>query len=230
MRRKIVMGILALALPVGSLFALQTAASAKTPVPPDPARNCTVSGTVTFAAPGLSKQGTVTTNKTSTATAASHFGGGCTGPTLTVNISTKNTKCKGANDPAGTACMAKHTDVYDTESSFATAGVVSIAKSLKKLSFTLDGVTYGTKTTGAVAVSCTSPVPIGGFTTETGFKISGVVKTPKNDKGQVTTLKACLGADTDASGTGNFTIDLGSGVGTIPSASIDGNTSTVTIG
>jgi hypothetical protein len=230
MRRKILMGVLALALPVGSLFALETSAVAKTVVPPNGPVNCTVAGTVTFAAPGLSKEGTVTTAKTSSTNATTHFTGCGSSAALSVSIVSKNTKCKGANDPSGTACEAKHTDVYDTESGFASTGTASIAKSLKKLSFTVDGVTYGTKTTSATAASCTDSVsPPGGVPTETGFKVSGEVKTPKNDKGQITTLIACLGTDTGPGTSGSFLEDLGSGIGTIATAAIDGNTSTLSI-
>ena len=52
MRRKILMGILAIALPIGTVAAVQTTASAKTG-PPDGAVHCTAAGTVVFQAPGL---------------------------------------------------------------------------------------------------------------------------------------------------------------------------------
>jgi hypothetical protein len=231
MRRKILMGVFALALPIGSVVGLSTAASAKSSVPPDPARNCTVSGTVVFQAPGLSKNGVVSaTQKTSTTTATSTFAGGCTGSTGTLNINSKNTKCKGPNDPAGTACEAKKTYSYDTEASFASTGTSSILKSLKKLNFTLDGVAYQTKSSASASVVCSDTVsPPGGVSTEVGFKISGSVKGPKQDKGAATTLTACLGTDTGPGTSGSFFEDLGSGIGTIQTASIDVVTSTATI-
>jgi hypothetical protein len=230
MRRKILMGVLALALPIGTVVGLSSAATAKTG-PPDPARNCTVSGTVVFQAPGLSKAGDISaTQKTSTTTATSSFGGGCTGSTGTLNINSKNTKCKGPDNPSGTSCEAKHTYSYDTESSFASTGTSSILKSLKKLSFTLDGITYQTKSASAASIVCSDAIaPPGGVTTEVGFKITGSVKGPKNDKGETTTLTACLGTDTGPGTSGSFFEDLGSGIGTIVTAAIDGNTSSATI-
>jgi hypothetical protein len=231
MRRKILMGVLAVALPLGSVAALQTIASAKTPVPPDPARSCKAVGTVHFQAPGLSKHGSVsTTLKKSTTTASITINGGCTGSVPTVSIVSKNTKCKGANDPAGTACTAKGQFSYDTESSFASTGTSSIQKSLKKLTFTVDGVTYQTKTTSATSITCNDAVaPPGGIPTEVGFKVIGTVKKPKQDKAQTSTFNACLGTDTGPGTSGSFFSDLGSGNGTIATAAIDGNTSTLTI-
>lgn len=230
MRRKILMGILAIALPIGTVAAVQTTASAKTG-PPDGAVHCTASGSVTFQSPGLSKNGTVSsTLKTSVTTAASSFGGcGGTAP-LSVNISSKNTKCKGPNNPAGTPCEAKHTYTYDSEASFATTGTSSILKSLKKLSFTVEGRLYSTKSTAAAAITCSDVTsPPAGDPTEVGFKITGTVKGPKNDKGQTTTLIACLGTDHGPGTSGSFFDDLGSGIGTIVGASIDGNDSTLSI-
>jgi hypothetical protein len=233
MRRKILMGILAIALPIGTVAAVQSAAFAGGPKPPpNGPQNCAVAGTVVFQTPGLSKNGSVSsTLKTSVTTATSSFtGAGCSGSTGTLNISSKNTKCKGADDPTGTACEVKKTYSYDTESSFASTGTSSILKSLKKLSFTLNGVTYSTKSTAASSIGCTDSVsPPGGIPQEVGFKISGEVKGPKNDKGETVTLNACLGTDTGPGTTGSFLSDLGSGTGTIAGASIDGNTSSVAI-
>jgi len=229
MRRKILMGVLALALPVGSLVGLQTAAVAKTPVPPDPGVTCSASGSVTFAAPGLSKLGTITTAKTSTTTAHSTFSGCGSSSPLSVNIVSKNTKCKGAGNPDA-GCLVKKTLIDDTESSFAsTTTITSLLKSLKKITFTVSGRTYSTKTTGAHAIACNDSGYPAGDTLESGFLITGEVKSPKQDKGQTTTLTACLGTDVDAGGSGYFFNDLGSGVGTIVSAGIDPSTSSLVI-
>jgi hypothetical protein len=166
-----------------------------------------------------------------TTTSGVGFGGGCTGSVPNLVIASKNTKCKGPNDPAGTACEAKKTFSYDGEASFASnTTIAALQKSLKKLDFTIDGVTYATKTTSASSTTCTDAVsPPGGNPVEAAFVINGTVKSPKQDKGQITKLKACLGTDTGPGTTGGFFNDLGSGTGTIATASIDGNTSTVTI-
>jgi hypothetical protein len=193
--------------------------------------NCGAAGSVQFQAPGLSKNGSISaTLKTSVTTATSSFGG-CGGSSpLSVSISSKNTKCKGPGNPAGTQCVAKHTYSYDTESSFATTGTASILKSLKKLTFTVAGRTYQSKSSAASAISCTDVTsPPGGDPTEAGFKITGTVKSPKNDKGETVTLIACLGTDSGPGTSGSFFDDLGSGNGTIAGASIDGHTSSLAI-
>jgi hypothetical protein len=234
MRRKILMGVFAFALPIGMIAGFGTAASAAKVKPPaDPARNCTAHGTVHFQAPGLSKEGSVssTLKVSDTTTSGVGFGGGCTGSVPNLVIASKNTKCKGPNDPAGTACEAKKTYSYDGEASFASnTTITSLEKSLKKLDFTIDGVTYQTKTTSASSTSCTDAIsPPGGQPVEAGFIINGTVKSPKQDKGQITKLTACLGTDTGPGTSGGFFEDLGSGTGTITGASIDGNSSKVSI-
>jgi hypothetical protein len=231
MRRKILMGILAIALPIGTVAAVQTAASAKAPTTPDPVRNCAVSGTVTFQAPGLSHSGSEsTTLKTSVTTASTSFAGGCTGSTPLENIKSKNTKCKGAGNP-DSVCTAKGEYAYDSEANFVSTGTGSILKSLKKLNFTLDGVNYATKSSASNSIGCTDSVsPPAGNPQEIGFQIVGAVKGPKNDKGQAVTLNACLGTDTGPGTSGSFLTDFGSGVGTIATVAIDVNTSTIHIG
>ncbi len=232
MRRKILMGVLAIALPIGTLVGLSSAASAKngSTVPADGAVNCTVSGSATFPAPGLSASGSISaTSKTSVTTASASFGGCGGSSALSVNISSKNTKCKGANNPQA-PCAVKKTYLYDTESGFATTGTTSIQKALKKITLHVGGRTYQTKTSAASSTGCTAPPPgPGGVQQETGFKIVGTVKSPKQDKGQTVTLIACLGADTGPGTTGSFTSDLLLGTGTIASATIDGATSTLSI-
>ena len=229
MRRKVLMGALAFALPIALLGATQSVALAKKPQPPpDPARNCTLTGTVHFALPGLSKNGTLTSDsalkKTYTTTSGTSLGGGCTGSIPTVTIKSKSTKCKGPNNPQA-PCMTKGTWWYDGESNFASsATLTTITKSIKKITFTVDGVLYQTKTTAANDLVCGL-----GPSTEVGFKISGTVKKPKQDKGQLSVVSVCLGSDSGPGTSGNFFSDLGSGTGTISTASIDPTYATLTI-
>ena len=217
-RHRILAGAVVLALPISLVAATQTAAFAKkAKPPPDPARNCSLSGTVHFAPPGLSKNGTLTSNsaykKTYTTTSGTNFGGGCTGSIPTVTIKSKSIKCKGLNNPQA-PCKTKGTWWYDGESTFASGSTLTtITKSIKKITFGLDGVTYQTKTTAAAELVCSNG--------DVGFKISGVVKKPKQDKGQTSTVDVCLGSDTGPGTTGNFLSDLGSGIGTIATAQID---------
>jgi hypothetical protein len=233
MRRKILMGVFAFALPIGMIAAFGTAASAKTKPAPDPARSCTAHGTVHFQSPGLSADGSVSSTLKVSDTTTSGVGfGGCTGSVPNLVIASKNTKCKGTT--AGTKCPAKVKGTkyvwytYDGESTFASGSTItSLEKSLKKLDFTIDGVTYATKTTGASAAGTCVDAGLGG--TEAGFIINGTVKSPKQDKGETTTLKACLGSDTGPGTSGFFFADLGSGTGTIVTASIDPVSSTVNV-
>ena len=232
MRRKILMGVVALALPLSMLAGLSTSASAKkAPLVPDPGFTCGVSGTVVFQAPGLSLSGTTSaTLKVSTTVASASFACGGSTP-LSVNINSKNTKCKGVNLPAA-PCMVKKTYSYDSEAGFASTGTSSIQKSLKKLTFTVNGHTYQTKTSVANDLACTSNSPPGGpggDPQEVGFSVVGTVKSPKNDKGETTTLNACLGVDNGPGTSGSFFDDLESGIGTIAGTTIDGSTSTLTV-
>jgi hypothetical protein len=227
MRRKILMGVLAIALPIGTMSVVSSSAFAGKPKPlPDPARNCTLSGTVNFAAPGLSKNGTTdTSTKTSSVTTSgTNFGGSCTGSIPTQTITSKSAKCTGAgtsNTGPNPGCSVKHTYNYDGESTFASPTTLgTITKSLKKVNFTINGVSYQTKTTGAQDLACGA---------EVGFKISGQVKKPKQDKAQTSTVDVCLGSDTGPGTTGNFLSDLGSGTGTIATAQIDPAFSTAVV-
>lgn len=228
MRRKILMGVLAVALPAGTLLITQSAAVAGGSTPPNGPVSCGVQGTVNFASPGLSKNGSESSSKTSSTTTSGTTLIGCSGSVPNQTIVTKNVKCaKTDGQPASNpACAGKGTYGYDSWNNFETSGTTSIAKSLKKVTFTIDGVTYSTKTTAAAVTSCTS----GTYGTEAGFKISGEVKGPKNDKGESSTLTVCLGSDAGTDTSGNFNHDfLENASSVITSAGIDGTTSTVAI-
>jgi len=232
MRRKFLLSVAALSLPLASI-ALLTAtagpASAKTPVPPDPPANCNVAAGafVTFAAPGLSNPGSEGTSKTSTTTTNTVSFSNCTGSVGGQTITTKNVKCKGADNPTSNpACTVKGDYGYGSTANFITSGGSSITKSLKKLSFTVNGVTYGTKTTNAAEFV---GAPCNVATSEVGFSIQGAVKTPKQDKGQTTAFTVCLGADTGPGTTGSFGADFGANGITIATTEIDPAYSVVTV-
>ena len=114
---------------------------------------------------------------------------------------------------------------YDSWSNFESGGVASVQKSLKKLTFTINGITYSTTTTSAaIDGSCANG--------EVGFLITGTVKAPKNDKAQTDTLAACLGTVTGPGVVGSpptFTGNL-FGPGTVATAQIDPATSTISVG
>ncbi|HTZ10593.1 MAG TPA: hypothetical protein VMB72_16075 [Acidimicrobiales bacterium] len=172
----------------------------------------------------------MTSNKTSTTTTSGVTLHGCTGSIPAQSIATKNIKCgKTAGTPASNpACEMKGQYGYGSWNNYETEGTTSIAKSLKKLSFTVNNVSYSTKTTGASVIGCSNPP---GPTNEAGFKISGEVKSPKQDKGQTVTLTVCLGTDAGPNTTGTFHADFGSSNPAlfITSAGIDPVTSSVVI-
>jgi len=198
--------------------------------PPDPPVTCTISSTVTFAAPGISLNGQVGTGVKTTQTTVSSetLGGvGCVGSSSINPIVAKTVKCV-KNQPGqpstNPACNGvSGTEGWDSWGDFAATGTATILKSTKKLNFTINGIPYQTKNTSATSVSCA-----GG---EVGFQISGTIKAPKNDKGQTDVLTACLGTVTGTSLLGpNFQDNLfAPAPTTVASAQIDPATSTVAI-
>jgi hypothetical protein len=227
-------------------FAFANTAHASTPPPPDPARNCSYTATVTFAPPGISKNGSLSGIKTSSTTATGNSyncGGAGMATSPDVNIMSKATAfCdkkvvgqqdnKGANPTSNPLCTAQtsKTWVYDTASGFASGGTTTLQKAIKKTFLTLGAEVYLLKTTTVAAIA-----PGGSCGSEVGFLINGQVKKPKQDKAQTSTVKACLGADTGPGTTGSFAADLISELGgntgiTIATATVDPATSTLHIG
>jgi hypothetical protein len=163
----------AIALPVSVVSVIGVAggvAGAKTPPPADPPVTCTISATVTFAAPGISVNGQVGTGVKTTQTSVSSetLGGhGCVGSSSIAPISAKTVKCV-KNEPGqpstNPGCAGvKKTVGWDSWGDFESTGTSSILKSTKKLAFTINGIPYLTKNTSASAVGCS-----GG---EVGFQI-----------------------------------------------------------
>jgi len=230
MRRKILMGVFALALPVGSLAVLTSAASAKSP--PNPV-NCTgLNGTVTFAG-ALTNEGVATSAKvggntnvtgsvnfTCSGGTAPNTGGpsSITGGALTI------TGGKNGKLPKTDPRYNKTTGVKYLADSWAgfTAAAGSLKKSIKSINFTVAGSAEQFKTKSAAGTACA-----GG---EVGFQINGQVKSaPFADK--TATIIACLGTDKRAdNSTGNFGADVGSDAGGgVVSAQIDAATSTASL-
>ncbi len=223
MIRKLLLVAAAIAMPLGAVAVtgITTAGVAGA------ATTCSVAGTVTFAAPGISHNGAAGPSKTSTTTTSgTTFGGGCTGGSPAMNITSKSTKCDKhtAGLPSSNPACTPGNYGYGSWANFASGGTAAIQKSLKKLSFTLNGTAFKTKTTGASVIGCPG--------SEAGFKLVGTVSSPKADKGQTSTLSACLGVIT---GTGlnpgdNFGMAALDQIGTVQTAQIDPATSTVTVG
>ncbi len=188
MRRKILMGVLALALPVGTLAATQTAAFAKTA--PNPTTCHGFSGSIIFGGgtEGITKDGgALTTMKKGSpypATTVSPGGFTCTAgagssPTLTVASTGKNTEVQ-----------KKPTKEYvlGTWAEF-TGGSGSIKKSLKTIDFTIDRTsnTWKTKGGGLTFTGCPG---------EIGYALTGQVKGTYDTK--TANILVCLGTTTRA--------------------------------
>lgn len=222
--RKLIVGAVVLA-PISTLAVVSATVL---PASATPLFHCAVSATVNFAGGGLSQAGSDVglTGKTSTTTVtggALSGGGVCTGtPFGTLSITSKNAKCSAPATPA-TSCVAKKDYYTGTWAQFATSGG-SIGKSLKHLTITVNGITYGFKGLSA------SEVVGGACGADVGFSISGTVKAPKTAKGLTSTLLACLGTDTGTGTSGNFGSDFGSPTAVVATAQIDPALSYVQIG
>jgi|HubBroStandDraft_6_1064221.scaffolds.fasta_scaffold07093_3 hypothetical protein len=223
MIRKMLLVAAAIAMPLG--ITAVTAVNGATSAGATPT-TCSVSATITFAPPGISNPGSISMSKTTQTTVTGEtFGGGCTGSGPNLAINSKSVKCDKhtAGLPSSNTACTPGNYGYGSWSNYASSGASTIQKATKKLSFTVNGVTYKTKTTSATAVGCA-----GG---EAGFKVVGTISSPKAQKGQPSTFTACLGAVT---GTGltsytNFVANF-NGPGTVATAQIDPATSTLVLG
>jgi hypothetical protein len=233
MRRKVLMGVFALALPIGTIAALTTAASAKQVT--NPVTCAGFSGTVTFATP-ISASGTLTTSSKSGPTLVSGSTFNCTGGIApntggsgndgsglsikggknSKNASYSKSACK--SNPGNATDCDKY--VTGSQAEFTAAGG-SLAKSLKTIAFTIGGQPATFKAKGA-----TEDVggPCGG---DVGFTINGQVKGAYGTKSAAIT--ACLGSDTGPGTSGSFGVDLFSPTAQIVTANIDPSVSTATL-
>jgi hypothetical protein len=197
--------------------------------PPPQALSCAVSGTVTFAAPGLSYNGTVSASKTSTTTSYTTYAGAGCGAPNTQTITAKSTKCPKVAAPATGTCI-KPNYLYDTTSSFISGGTTDIQKALKKGIATTDhGQAVTLKLAKPVGATVIDPGGACG-TNESGFSVTGAVKKYSTT---TWTLTLCLGTDTGTNTNNSFTADLllanGSNGIVIASANVDPTNSTLVI-
>jgi len=234
MRRKILMGVLALALPVGTLAALTTAAQAKQVV--NPVQCAGFSGTVTFATP-ISAAGELTTSSKSGPTVVGSSNFTCTGGTApnTGGAGTDGSglSIKGGNNAKNpsyskSACKANPGNTTDcdkyvtgSQAEFTAAGG-SLAKSVKTIPFTIGGQPATFKAKGSAE---DVGGPCGG---DVGFTITGQVKGAYGDK-TTAQIVACLGHDTGPGTTNSFGVDLFSPTATIVTANIDATVSNATL-
>lgn len=204
MRRKVMMGALALALPVGTIAAFSPSAVAVKP-PPNPISCSNFGSTITFGTP-LSTPGVATTAKVANATSVTGGSFNCTPGTNNAtfgNLSIaggKNTKLA-KTDPALQQDNRREVR-RGTKSSFVSGGAKSLKKSLKIINFMVNGHATQFKTKGNPAEVIGGACP-----GEVGFVIGGQVKTgfylTKTAK-----LTVCLGADTGFGTTNSFGVDI----------------------
>jgi hypothetical protein len=229
MRRKILMGVLALALPTGTVLATQSLASAGGSTP-NPVNCSSFNATVTFATP-ISKNGTFTKSSKSGPTVVSGGSFSCSGGTApntggAGSLSGGTLSIKGGKNAKNTSysktsCKANPSDpsvcdkyVTGSQAEFTAAGP-TLAKSVKKINLIIGGAAVQFKVTGS------NEVVGGACAGDVGFDLLGsVAKGNYIDKTDAHIL-ACLGHDTGPGTTNSFGVDLFSPTAQIVTANID---------
>ena len=172
------------------------------------------SGTVNFAAPGLSQHGSFEASPTSTAgttTVKYNCGSLGTGTTKPITILSNSTKCTGTDTPV-VGCTATNGYNYDSEGTFA-SNAGSLASEIGTLSIKIGATTYKANlTSSTLALTCA--------TGEAGFNLKGKLTAPAAHAGETMKLTTCLGADSGVGTTGNFVTDFSTPGVTIASAAI----------
>ncbi len=216
MLRKMLLIASAVAIPLGAfgVTAVTSVAQSGTAGATALAITCKVtSGTVDFATPGLSQNGSfesASTSTTTTTTVKYNCGSPGTGKTNPINITTANTACTGTNTPV-TGCSSGQYN-YDSVGDFASSAS-TLWSSIGTLKIKIGATSYtAALTSSSVALTCASG--------EAGFNIKGHLTAPAADAGQTVKDTVCLGSDTGPGTTGNFENDLGAPGVTIATAAI----------
>ncbi|MGA2835199.1 MAG: hypothetical protein ABSF84_01250 [Acidimicrobiales bacterium] len=205
---------------------------------PPVAVSCNLGGTVTFAKPGLSYDGSLT-NKTvedtkTDVTLQSGSSAQCSTKAIKEKIVSSTTPCAGASSPAPECSiappktLAKDPNFYDTASSLASSGVSEIVSSLSP---GIPSEDNGTKIVLEVTSGGTSEVTPGGACGSTvGFQLTGAVDLAAGGPVVISgsdatyTLVICLQTDTGPGTTGSFFTDYLSAAGgsTVPTIATAG--------
>jgi len=216
MIRKMLVIAAAVAMPAAALAAVTTvgASGVAGAVKTYDSQTCAVTGTVTFATPGLSYNGSLGKKSTSTSLSAqtasgTGCGAGVSGSTALSNkIVSADTDCNVPPVPPATlppVCASATTKLhyaYDTASSLVTSGVSSIVASLGPKGLKL--YDNGNKVTGAVTTPGTNSVlPGGACGSGIGFSLAGNT----NVTGLTYALTLCLVGDTGTNTTNAFFTD-----------------------
>ncbi len=242
MIKKILMALAALAVPIGTVATVGVVGSgvAGAATPPPTTISCPVTGTVTFAHPGLSAGGALTSAASETTkSSTTPTGTGCSGLPIATNIASATTPCPqtsgvpNAGDPS--ACLASKTshgvttyaigskpNYYDTDGSYATSGLSDLEAALqaKPPKTTVDNISV------TLAYGSASEVIPGGVcgASDVGFDLTGNAEVKGLTVGTYTDI-ACLSSDAGTGTSGDFLTDLGSSTAVISSATVGGDSS-----
>ena len=209
------MGLVALALPVGTVAASGTPAFAKKPA--TNAIRCTGFGaTITFNSPYVYTmpghvQGAATSAKVGNSTSVHGVAFNCGGGTGNGTFSPltiaggKNSKLAKSDPRYNKATGVKY--VSGEAASFFSGGAKSLKKSLKNIEFTINGHSTGFKQKGTpTLVTGNAPCP-----GEVGYVINGKVDSAGTGDfyyDKTAQVDVCLGSDTGTGVSGNFLGDL----------------------
>lgn len=244
MIRKMLVLAAAVAMPAAAMAGVAAVggsgvASAKALAPIDV--TCSLSGSITFASPGLSHNGSLTNKSTEATKTAITPGGGGACPTKTIKntISTPTTTCTGDTTvdapicaiDLGTKTESKDPNYYDSLSGFVTAGTSDIQTSLANGVATTDN---GTKIVLDVADGSVAQIVGGACGSNVGFGLTGPVKLATGASTTATyTMNICLGEDAGTGVSGSFVTDfiagLTGGTAVISGSQLDSSTSQIAI-
>jgi len=229
MIRKMLVIAAAVAMPaaaVAGMTAIGGAGIASAKALPPLTGTCALTGTVTFAEPGLSYDGTLTNKSVETTKTAITPSGICGTKAIKSKINSTPTACATASPApacglATAKTLAKDPDYYDTASSLATSGVSQIVTSLAA---GIPAVDNGTKVTLQVTSGGTGAVlPGGACGSTTGFALTGAV-TNGGTAVSSYSLTICLTGDSGSGTSGSFFPDYLSAAGGNTTVTIAGAT------
>ena len=251
MIRKILVVTAALAMPVAALTATVTTVAssgvAGATTPPPATTSCTLTGAVTFATPGLSAGGALTSKSTvDTGATVTSSGTGCNNAALkALKIVSTTTPCPqtggvpNSGDPSAceasttsskgvvTYAIAKDPNYYDTTGSYAGSGLTDLEAALgaAPIKVTVDSISADLVFGSATEVYPTSDGGTGQCgSADVGFDVLGNVQVKAVNVATYEEL-ACLSGDSGPGTSGDFLTDLFSSTAVIQSATVGGDSS-----
>ena len=216
MIRKMLLIASAVAIPLGATAVTAVAGTSSAGAVTPLAISCTLGNpVVSFAAPGLSQNGSFTTAPTSTTTTSAQTlkcGGAGNGTGPGQSIVSNNTACTATNVPV-TGCTAPPPQMYNYDSVAGFSGTATtLWMQVPVINATINGTNYSSSSKSSAGIVCA-----GG---ELGFKIKGKLTAPAAHAGEATKVLVCLGSDTGPGTTGSFTNDFNQPGRTIATATM----------